>query len=92
MNIVIPCNNLGLLESFDGSCLGHAPSKVCQYATANDKMCIGLSYSFIKDVQGAIQKCITWSKKSSKGKQAWDKAYIDSKLRPRKLNMPMKIR
>jgi hypothetical protein len=83
---------LGLLESFDGSCLGHALSKVCQYATTNDKMCIGLSYAFIKDVQGAIQKCITWLKKSGKGRQAWDKAYINYKLRPRKLNMLMKIR
>ncbi len=55
-------------------------------------MCIGLSYAFIKDVQGAIQKCITWLKKSGKGRQAWDKAYINYKLRPRKLNMLMKIR
>jgi hypothetical protein len=76
---------LGLLELFDGSCLGHALSKVCQYAIIDDKMCIGLSYAFIKDVQGAIQKCITWLKKSRKGRQAWDKTYIDLKLRPKKL-------
>jgi hypothetical protein len=83
---------LGLLEPFDGSCLGHALSKVCEYAITNDKMCIGLSYAFIKDVQGAIQKCITWPKKSGKGKQAWDKACIDFKIRPRKLNTHVKIK
>jgi hypothetical protein len=32
------------------------------------------------------------AQKLGKGKQAWDKAYIDSKLRHVKLNMPMKIR
>jgi len=89
---VISCNSLVLLESIDDSCLGHALSKVCQYATIDDKVCIGLSYAFIKDVQGAIQKHITWPQKLGKGKQAWDKAYIDSKSRPRKLNTPMKIR
>jgi hypothetical protein len=32
------------------------------------------------------------AQKIGKVKQAWDKAYIDSKLRARKLNMPTKIR
>ncbi len=60
LNFAISCNSLGLLEPFDYSYLGHALSKVCQYATIDEKMCISLSYAFIKDVQGAIQKCITW--------------------------------
>jgi hypothetical protein len=45
---------LGLLEPFDGSCFGHALSKVHKYAIMDDKMCIGLSYASIKDAQGAI--------------------------------------
>jgi hypothetical protein len=53
-------------------------------------MYTGLSYASIKDAQEATQKCITWPKISSKGRQAWDKAWIDFGLRPKKLNMPWK--
>jgi hypothetical protein len=52
---------LGLLELFDGSCFGHALSKVC----------ISLSYASIKVAQGAIQKCVTWPKKLGNDMQAW---------------------
>ncbi len=55
-------------------------------------MSIGLSYTSIKVIQGAIQKCITWPKNLGKCRQAWDKARIDSRLRPIKLNMLMKMR
>jgi hypothetical protein len=34
---IVSCNNLGLLEPFDGTCFGHALSKVCQYATKMQK-------------------------------------------------------
>jgi len=49
-------------------------------------MAYSLNYTFIKSIQVSIQKCITWSKKFNKGKQAWDKACIDFKLNPKKLN------
>jgi hypothetical protein len=55
-------------------------------------MSISLCYAFIKVVQGAIKKCITWPKKLGKGKQTWDKACIEYGLKPIKLNMPMKTR
>jgi hypothetical protein len=29
LNFVVSCNNLGLLEPFDGSCVRHELSKVC---------------------------------------------------------------
>jgi hypothetical protein len=58
-------------------CFGHPLSKACQYAIINDIMTYSLNYAFIKSTQVSIKKCITWSKKSNKGKQAWDKACID---------------
>jgi len=45
---ITSCNNLGLLEPFDGSCLGHVLSKVCQYATIDEKYYVGLSCTSIK--------------------------------------------
>lgn len=53
---------MALLEPFDGFCLGHALSKVCWYVTSNDKVFIGLPYTSVNVVQGAIQKYITCSK------------------------------
>jgi hypothetical protein len=70
LNYVVSYNSLGLLKPFDGSCFEHEFSKVCEYGITNDIVCISLSYASIKDVQGAIQKCITWPKKSNKGRQA----------------------
>ncbi len=49
-------------------------------------MAYSLNYTFIKSTQVSISKCITWSKKSTKSKQAWDKACIDFKLNSKKLN------
>ncbi len=39
-----------------------------------------------------VHKCITWLKKFSKGRQAWEKAYVDSGLSPYKLNTFVKTR
>jgi hypothetical protein len=50
------------------------------------------AFCFIKTIQFVIQKCITWLKKSGKGKQTWEKTCIESRLRPRKLNTLMKTR
>lgn len=55
-------------------------------------MCIDLSYTPIKIIQSAIHKCITWPKKLNKGRQTWDKVYIDCRLKKIKLNTFVKIR
>ncbi len=55
-------------------------------------MSIGLNYTFIKVIQGAIQKCITWPKNLGKFRQAWERTCIDFELRLIKLNMFMKTR
>jgi hypothetical protein len=64
-------HSLRLLEPFDGLCLGHALSNVCEYATTNEKVFPSLNYASIKASK------ITWPKKFGKKKQAWDKACID---------------
>jgi hypothetical protein len=84
---------MALLEPFDGLCLKHALSEVCQYIITNEKMFVGLvPYTSIKDIQSTTQKCTTWFKKIGKGRQAWDKTYSEFEMKPRKLNMPMKTR
>jgi hypothetical protein len=92
LNFIVSSSNLELLEPFDGPCSAHALSKVCQYAMINEKMYTSLSYTFIKSIQGVIQKCITLPKKFGKGKQTRDKACIDSKLRPIQLKTLVKMR
>jgi hypothetical protein len=45
---------LALLKPFDGSHLGHALSKVCQYAIIDEKVVVNLSFASIKVVQSTI--------------------------------------
>ncbi len=45
---IVECEILGLVESFQGTCFGHAFSRACQYATTDDKICKNLKYVFIK--------------------------------------------
>ncbi len=49
--------------------LGHAFSKVCQYAITHDKMLVGITCASINDTQGVIWKCITWPKTFGTGMQ-----------------------
>ncbi len=51
LNFIVSCSNLGFLESFDGSCFGHALSKLCHYATTYGKMFISPNYESTKVVQ-----------------------------------------
>ena len=46
----------------------------------------------MKDAQKSLQSCITWTKKSGKGCQEWDRACIDAGLPTRKLKTPVKTR
>jgi hypothetical protein len=39
LRFVVSCDNLGLDESFNGSCFGHAFSKARQYGIAKEKDC-----------------------------------------------------
>ncbi len=53
---------------------------------------VGFHYASIKAAQVDVQKCITWLKKSDKGKKEWEKVCMDYGLNPRKLNTPVKMR
>ncbi len=48
LKFVVKSETLGLKESFQGTCLGHVFSKVCQYATTYDKVCKNLKCVSIK--------------------------------------------
>ncbi len=76
------------LEGFQRTCFGDEFSKVCKYATTNEKVCKGLRYVFVKAAQRDLRKCILWPQKLGKGRQE----YTNSSLPPRKLNIPMKAR
>ncbi len=45
---MVDCESLGVAKSFQGICFRHAFSKVCQYATANEKVHMGLKYVSVK--------------------------------------------
>jgi hypothetical protein len=48
LNVIISCDILGLEESYQSICFGHAFSKACQYATINEKVCKNYTYVSIK--------------------------------------------
>jgi hypothetical protein len=92
LNSVVKCETFGLEGNFQGTCFGHVFSKACQYAIIDEKVCKNLKYAFIKFVEIDLQKCITWPKKFGEGHQEWNKIYIEVSLKPKNLNIPLKIR
>ncbi len=56
LKYIICCETLGLQESFNGICFGHAFSKACQYATIDEKVCRNIRYVSIKAIQANLQK------------------------------------
>jgi hypothetical protein len=72
------CELLKLLQVYEGTCFGHVMFKMCQYETNDNKVLMGLTLVNVKDVQIGLQKIITRTKKSRKGRQKWEKACIES--------------
>ncbi len=48
LKFVVNCEGLGLKESFNGTCFGHAFFKTCQYVIAKKRVCKNLKYVSIK--------------------------------------------
>jgi len=48
LKFVVKCETLSWEKSFQGTYFGHVFSKLCQYATIDDKVCKNLKYVFIK--------------------------------------------
>jgi hypothetical protein len=48
LKFVVNCEVLGMEESFQGICFGHAFLKACQYGTTKEKVCKNLKHISIK--------------------------------------------
>jgi len=92
LKVVVNYESFGLEENFQSTCLGHDFSKAFQYGTAKEKVCKDLKYVSFKSAQTYLQKCITWLKKSGKGRQEWNKACVETTIHPKKLNTPVKTK
>jgi hypothetical protein len=87
---VVTCDVLGLKKPYSGTCFGHLMSKVCQYGTYSDTVCKSMKHVSVKNAQSTLQKTITWTKKSGRGRQEWEKACIEAGLASRRLRIPVK--
>jgi len=67
LRLIVNYDNLGLKEPFQGTCFGHAMSKVSQYGIMDEEVFAGLHEMSIKSAQVDFQMCITWPKKLGKG-------------------------
>jgi len=56
LKFIVNCESLGLEESFQGTCFGHAFSKACSYGIVKEKIYINLKYVSIKSTQAYLQK------------------------------------
>ncbi len=54
LKVVVSCDILGLEESYQGACFGHAFSKAYQYATIDEKVCKDFTYVSVKNAQGDL--------------------------------------
>ncbi len=85
MHSIIDYKPLKVHRVCERTCFRHVMSKACQYATNDDKIFDGLRNVNVKEAQNGLQKTITWTKKSEKGRQEWEQAYSKSGMRHRKL-------
>jgi hypothetical protein len=59
LSSMVSCSVLGLPSPHASICFGHIMSKVCQHATLDEKVCVGMKEVSIKKAQVALQKTIT---------------------------------
>ena len=88
----ISCIMIGLKDPYAGVCFDHVMSKACQYAIVENKVYLKMKEVSLIDAQTILQKTITWTKKSTKGRQEWDTACVKASLPTRRLKTPMKTR
>ncbi len=89
---IVDCHHLKLQRVYEGMCFGHIMSKAYQYATNDEKVIVGLKQVNVKVAQRNLQKIITWTKISRKGRQEWEKACVERQLWPQKLKILVKTR
>ncbi len=89
---MVNCEILGLDESFQGTCFGHAFSKACQYGTTNERACKNLKNVSIKVVQLYLQKMHNMAPKIRRKQTRMEYIPMDSRIHLRKLNILVKTR
>lgn len=67
---IVKCEALAVENCFDSTCFSHIMSHLCNVGLSQD-LCGWLFDIDIKHTRSTLQKCIIWTKKSSKGKDAW---------------------
>jgi len=55
-------------------------SKAYYYVTNNENVIISLKHVNVKVAQDSLQNIITWTKKSKKGRQKWEKPCVEKRL------------
>jgi hypothetical protein len=60
---------LTFIKPYEGTSFGNVMFKVCQYVINDSKVSKSLMLVSVKDAQVVLQKTITWTKKSMKGRQ-----------------------
>ncbi len=83
---------LKLQQVYECMCFDHIMSKACYYATNDENVTTNLKQVNVKVAQGNLQKTITWTKKSKKGRQEWERECVERGLQPQKLKTLVKTR
>jgi hypothetical protein len=91
MHSIIDYEPLKILRVCEGMCFGHVMSKACQYATNDDKIYVGLKNVNVNKTHSKLQKTITCTKKSKKGRQEWERACFENGMWHHKLKTLVKI-
>jgi hypothetical protein len=73
---------LKLLKPFIENCWGHAMLECCQYITNDTKAFVSLTSISIKKCLIFCKRQITWTRKSGKGWQEWQKACLETSIHP----------
>jgi hypothetical protein len=68
LHSIINCEPLRFTKIYENTCFGHVMFKIYEYATNDDTTSKSLIHVNLKDMQFALQKTITSTKKSKKGK------------------------
>ncbi len=79
-------------QPFNGDCWAHAWSKACSHSLKDENVTQGLKRINVTNTRKVMQSCVTWTKKSGKGKMQWEQSCIQARLRPRTIPTPVKTR
>ncbi len=80
LSSVVSCVPLKFATLRQGSCFGHAFNKTCQYVYNDATICLTFWEVNLEATHLALQKTITWTKKSNKGRTESKGACLDAGL------------